>query len=152
MNDKIKKELEAYTVEELISLLDSFCTLTEAESKLELLVLPNIKLIKREVSSFDRWCQSYERNPTSDRALNQLYNISKAVFRSIVRLVPKDKASILYDMYKATDLDFDCCDLDAICDIRNDILQDLYDTVNQNRKLFTEPELSRYDYIFDEYF
>lgn len=150
MNDKIKKELETYTKSQLIELLENLCKLTEGEQKLGLLVLPSLKLIQREASSFECWCRSYERNPESNRAVNQLYNISYAVFACIDRTEPRAGAKILYEMYRATELDFDYCDSDVLFDIRWEIKSHLTDIINQNQQLFTDGDLSVYEYILED--
>ena len=70
MKKDIKTKLEKLSKENLIDIISKLCEIPDVEKSLKLLVCPNKKDIERELSLFERWCNSVANNPCSEIAEN----------------------------------------------------------------------------------
>ena len=120
MRKDIKSELDKLSKEELVDIINKPCEILDVEKTLKLLVSPTKKDIDRELSSFERWCNSVSNNPCSERAENGLYTSASLLWKAIDSLDANDAAKILYEMHDllsditefseaAVDIDCNCC-------------------------------------------
>ncbi len=147
MKKDIKTKLEKLSKENLINIISKLCEIPDVEKSLKLLVCPTKKDIERELSSFERWCNSVANNPCSERAENGLYTSASLLWKAIDSLDANDVARILYEMHNllsditefsdaAVDIDCRCC-------------SDLEYLLENNSDSFSKEEKDRYMYIFD---
>ena len=147
MKKDIETKLKNFSKEELVDIINKLCEIPDVEKSLKLLVCPTKKDIDRELSSFERWCDSVANNPCSERAENGLYTSASLLWKAITLLDVNSAASILYDMHNllsditefseiAVDIDCDCC-------------SDLEFFLKNNMDKFSEEEKNRYDYLFE---
>lgn len=147
MKKDIETKLEKFSKEELVDVINKLCEIPDVEKSLKLLVCPTKRDIDRELSSFERWCNSVANNPCSERAENGLYTSASLLSRAIDSLDTNDAARILYEMHNllsditefsdaAVDIDCNCC-------------SDLEYLLENNSDSFSKEENDRYMYIFD---
>ena len=147
MKKDIETKLEKFSKEELVDVINKLCEIPDVEKSLKLLVCPAKRDIDRELSSFERWCNSVANNPCSERAENGLYTSASLLWRAIGSLDANDVARILYEMHNllsditefsdaAVDIDCSCC-------------SDLEYLLENNSDSFSKEEKDRYMYIFD---
>ena len=147
MKKDIETKLEKFSKEELVDVINKLCEIPDVEKSLKLLVCPTKRDIDRELSSFERWCNSVANNPCSERAENGLYTSASLLWRAICSLDANDVARILYEMHNllsditefsdaAVDIDCSCC-------------FDLEYLLENNSDSFSKEEKDRYMYIFD---
>ncbi len=147
MKKDIKTKLEKLSKENLINIISKLCEIPDVEKSLKLLVCPTKKDIERELSSFERWCNSVANNPCSERAENGLYTSASLLWTAIDSLDAKDAAKILYEMH---DLLSDITEFsDAAMDIDCSCCSDLEYLLENNSDSFSKEEKDRYMYIFD---
>lgn len=147
MKEDIKGNLENFSKEELIDIINKLCEIPDVEKSLKLLVCPTKRDINRELSSFERWCNSVANNPCSERAENGLYTSASLLWKAIDSLDINTAAKVLYEMHNllsditefsdvAVDIDCSCC-------------SDLEYLLKNNSDGFSKEEIDRYMYIFD---
>ena len=147
MKKDIKSKLDKLSKEELVDIINKLCEIPDVEKTLKLLISPTKKDIDRELSSFERWCNSVANNPCSERAENGLYTSASLLWKAIDSLDANDAAKILYEMHNllsditefsdaAVDIDCSCC-------------SDLEYLLENNSDSFSKEEKDRYMYIFD---
>ena len=147
MKKDIETKLEKLSKENLIDIISKLCEIPDVEKSLKLLVCPTKKDIDRELSSFERWCDSVANNPCSERAENGLYTSASLLRQAIDSLEVNDVAKILYEMHNllsditefseaAVDIDCDCC-------------SDLEYLLENNPDEFSKEEKNRYEYLFE---
>lgn len=149
MNDKIVKKLETYTNAQLIDLISKLCYTQETKTSLELLVFHDLKLIKKQLSSFERWCKSYERNSYSGRIITQLYHLSNTILECIKYIEPTQAADILFKMYCATEFENEACYDTVGADLRFYTQSIFCDLISQNRHSFSDEDLQKYQDLLD---
>lgn len=147
MKEDIKGNLEKFSKEELFDIINKLCEIPDVEKSLKLLVCPTKRDINRELSSFERWCNSVANNPCSERAENGLYTSASLLWKAIDSLDINTAAKVLYEMHNllsditefsdvAVDIDCSCC-------------SDLEYLLKNNSDGFSKEEIDRYMYIFD---
>ena len=146
MKKDIETKLEKLSKENLIDIISKLREIPDVEKSLKLLVCPTKKDIDRELSSFERWCDSVANNPCSERAENGLYTSASLLRQAIDSLEVNDVAKILYEMHNllsditevseaAVDIDCDCC-------------SDLEYLLENNPDEFSKEERNKYEYLF----
>lgn len=147
MKKEIKSKLEKLSKEELIDIINKLCEIPDVEKSLKLLVNPTKKDIDKELSSFERWCNSVANNPCSERAENGLYTSSSLLWQAIDSVDINAAARVLYQMHNllseitefsdaAVDIDCSCC-------------SDLAYLLENNADNFSKEEKDRYVYIIN---
>ena len=147
MKKDIKTKLEKLSKENLIDIISKLCEIPDVEKSLKLLVCPTKKDIERELSSFERWCNSVANNPCSERAENGLYTSASLLWKAIDSLDANDAAKILYEMH---DLLSDITEFsEAAVDIDCSCCSDLEFLLKNNLGEFSEEDKNRYEYLFE---
>lgn len=147
MKKDINTKLEKLSKEELIDIINKLCVIPDVEKSLKLLLCPTKRDIDKELSSFERWCNSVANNPCSEKAENGLYTSASLLWRAVDSLDANDTAKILYEMHNllsnitefsdaAVDIDCSCC-------------SDLEFLLENNADDFSKEEIDRYTYILD---
>lgn len=147
MKKEIKSKLEKLSKGELIDIINKLCEIPDVDKSLKLLVSPTKRDIDRELSSFERWCNSVANNPYSERAENGLYTSASLLWRAIDSVDVNTAARVLYQMHKllseitefsdaAVDIDCSCC-------------SDLAYLLENNADVFSKEDKDRYEYIID---
>lgn len=147
MKKDINTNLEKLSKEELIDIISKLCEIPDVGKSLKLLVCPTKRDIDRELSSFERWCNSVANNPCSERAENGLYTSASLLWRAVNSLDAKTAAEVLYEMHKlASDItEFS----DAAADIDCSCCSDLAYLLENNTDVFSKEDIDRYTYILD---
>ena len=147
MKKDIKTKLEKLSKENLINIISKLCEIPDVEKSLKLLVCPTKKDIERELSSFERWCNSVANNPCSERAENGLYTSASLLWKAIDSLDANDAAKILYEM---RDLLSDITEFsDAAMNIDCSCCSDLGFLLENNLGEFSEEDKNRNEYLFE---
>ncbi|MBR6634506.1 MAG: hypothetical protein IKL41_02630 [Clostridia bacterium] len=149
MNKEIKTKLEKLSKEELVDIINMICEIPDVEKTLKLLVSPTKKDIDRELSSFERWCNSVANNPCSEKAENGLYTSAFLLWRALDSVDVNTAARIIFEMYNLTS------DITEYSDVAVDIncysCSLLYDLVKNHPNSFSKEEFDKYSYITDIY-
>ena len=149
MKKDIKSKLDKLSKEELVDIINKLCEILDVEKTLKLLVSPTKKDIDRELSSFERWCNSVSNNPCSERAENGLYTSASLLWKAIDYLDVNTAARVLYEMYCITS---DITDYSEVAvDINYDSCSLLSNLLKDQHNVFSTEEIDKYTYITDIY-
>ncbi len=149
MKKDIKSKLDKLSKEELVDIINKLCEIPDVEKTLKLLVSPTKKDIDRELSSFERWCNSVSNNPCSEKAENGLYTSAFLLWRAIDSVDVNTAARVLFEMYNLTS---DITDYsDVAVDINCESCSCLNDLLKEHHGIFSKDEIDKYTYITDIY-
>lgn len=147
MKKDINTKLEKLSKEELIDIINKLCEIPDVEKSLKLLLCPTKRDIDKELSSFERWCNSVANNPCSEKAENGLYTSASLLWRAVDSLDAKTAAGVLYEMHNLTS---DITEFsDAAVDIDCSCCSDLEFLLKNNLGDFSEEEKDKYKYLFE---
>ncbi len=147
MKKDINTKLEKLSKEELIDIINKLCVIPDVEKSLKLLLCPTKRDIDKELSSFERWCNSVANNPCSEKAENGLYTSASLLWRAVDSLDAKTAAGVLYEMHNLTS---DITEFsDAAVDIDCSCCSDLEFLLENNADDFSKEEIDRYTYILN---
>lgn len=147
MKKDINTKLEKLSKEELIDIINKLCVIPDVEKSLKLLLCPTKRDIDKELSSFERWCNSVANNPCSEKAENGLYTSASLLWRAVDSLDAKTAAGVLYEMHNLTS---DITEFsDAAVDIDCSCCSDLEFLLKNNLGDFSEEEKDKYKYLFE---
>lgn len=147
MKKDINTKLEKLSKEELIDIINKLCVIPDVEKSLKLLLCPTKRDIDKELSSFERWCNSVANNPCSEKAENGLYTSASLLWRAVDSLDAKTAAGVLYEMHNLTS---DITEFsDAAVDIDCSCCSDLEFLLKNNLGDFSEEEKNKYKYLFE---
>lgn len=147
MKKDINTKLEKLSKEELIDIINKLCVIPDVEKSLKLLLCPTKRDIDKELSSFERWCNSVANNPCSEKAENGLYTSASLLWRAIDSVDINAAARVLYQMHnllsEITDFSDAAVDIDCSC------CSDLAYLLENNADNFSKEEKDRYKYLFE---
>lgn len=147
MKKDINTKLEKLSKEELIDIINKLCVIPDVEKSLKLLLCPTKRDIDKELSSFERWCNSVANNPCSEKAENGLYTSASLLWRAVDSLDAKTAAGVLYEMHNLTS---DITEFsDAAVDIDCSCCSDLEYLLENNSDSFSKEEKYRYEYLVE---
>ena len=147
MKKDVKLKLDTLSKEDLVDIINKLCEIPDVEKSLKLLICPTKRDIERELSSFERLCNSVANNPCSERAETGLYTSASLLWRAIDSLDVNNAAKILYEMH---DLLSDITEFsDAAVDIDCGCCSDLEFLLKNNLGDFSKEEKDRYEYLFE---
>ena len=148
MQNQLKRKLEHAEKEQLIEIIETFCSVKENEQLLKVLLLPSKSGIDGLIRKFSRCAETYVGTSCSNRAYDKMIASMEPLYAALKYADSRLSAYIIFEVYQAArdnDLfEFDCTDFVY------DLLEDLRYILENEGDQFSNEERIRYQRIIDD--